>query len=129
MNEAGALTKVLVVAAIAEAATGVAFLIVPASSGQLLLGSEIAGVAILLARVIGIALIALGVACWPDRNTHRAFFGMLTYGLLAMLYLVCVGVNGGAGILLWPAVAAHAGLSGVLVWAWRKERQGPETST
>jgi len=51
----------------------------------------------------------------------RVFFGMLTYSLLATLYLVYVGVKGEVGILLWPAVAAHAGLSVLLVRAWRKE--------
>jgi hypothetical protein len=36
---------------------------------------------------------------------------MSAYSLLATLYLVYVGVNGGAGILQWPLVVAHAGLS------------------
>jgi hypothetical protein len=34
---------------------------------------------------------------------------MLTYSLLAMLFLVYVGVRGvSVGVLLWPAVAVHA---------------------
>ena len=34
---------------------------------------------------------------------------MLTYGVLAALYLAYVGIRGeSTGILLWPAVAAHA---------------------
>ena len=60
-----ALKWVLPAAAIAEAATGVALVIVPALVGQLLLGAELAGAAIPVARVAGIALIALGIACWP----------------------------------------------------------------
>jgi hypothetical protein len=122
-----AMNKTLILAAVSEAATGVALLIAPSRVGQLLFGSEVTGVAILFARVTGIALIALGVACWPDRNTLRAFQGMLTYSFLAMLYLVYVGATGAVGILLWPAVAVHAGLSAVLVWAWRKERR-PQTA-
>ena len=54
---------------------------------------------------------------------------MLTFSLLAALYLVYVRVNGGAGILLWPAVAAHAGLSVLLIRAWRKERQAAVANT
>ena len=46
-------------AAIGEAATGLALLIVPSFVGQLLLGEQLTGVAVPVARVAGIALIAL----------------------------------------------------------------------
>ena len=45
--------KVLIFAAVAEAATGLALLIVPSLVGQLLLGEELTGVAIPVARVAG----------------------------------------------------------------------------
>jgi hypothetical protein len=67
--------RVLISAAIAEAVTGLALLIVPSLVGQLLLGEELTGVAIPVARVAGIALIALGIACWPG----PPLVGMLTY--------------------------------------------------
>ncbi|MGC1438509.1 MAG: hypothetical protein WA847_21625 [Terriglobales bacterium] len=118
--------KVLMLAALSEALTGLVLFAYPPIVIRLLFGSEIAGAGVLINRVAGISLIALGVACWPDHNTFWAFFGMLTYSLLAMLYLVCVGVNGGAGILLWPAAAAHADLSALLFLAWRKERQATQ---
>ena len=51
--------SVLVLAAVGEAATGVALLMVPSLVGRLLFGEELAGVAIPVARVTGIALIAL----------------------------------------------------------------------
>ena len=57
--------KVLTVAAVAEVATGAALLIVPSLVGRLLLGTELAGVAVPVARVTGIAVMALGFACWP----------------------------------------------------------------
>jgi len=57
--------RVLILTAVAEVATGVALLIVPSLVGRLLFGEELTGVAIPVARVTGIALIALGVACWP----------------------------------------------------------------
>jgi small neutral amino acid transporter SnatA (MarC family) len=50
--------KALIFAAIGEATTGLALLIVPSLVGQLLLGEELTGIAIPVARVAGLALIA-----------------------------------------------------------------------
>ena len=71
--------KVLVFAAIAEAVTGRALLVIPSPVGQLLLGQQLVGVAIPVARVTGIALIALGISrTWcGTRWTH---WRMQTYG-------------------------------------------------
>jgi hypothetical protein len=105
--------KVLIFAAVAEAATGLALLIVPSLVGQLLLGEELAGAAVSVARVAGIALIALGIACWPG----PPLAGMLIYSAAVALYLAYLGFAG-AGIFLWPAVALHAVLSILLGHAW-----------
>ena len=83
--------KLLPLVALAEAATGLALLISPSLVGKLLLGAELTGVAIPVARVAGIALIALGVACWPGAT---ALCGMLTYSVLVTVYLAYVGVAG-----------------------------------
>jgi hypothetical protein len=56
--------KVLIFAVVGEAATGVAPLIVPSLVGWLLFGAELTGASIPVARVAGMALIALGLACW-----------------------------------------------------------------
>jgi len=110
-----ALKWALPVAAIAEAATGAVLLIVPSLVGQLLLGEELVGAAIPVARVAGVALIALGIACWPG----SPLVGMLAYSVAVTLYLAYIGFAGhSAGVLLWPAVALHAVLSGLLGWAW-----------
>jgi hypothetical protein len=96
--------KVLVLAAVGEVATGVALLVVPSLVGQLLLGGELTGIAIAVARVTGIALVALGVACWPG----TPLLGMLTYSAAATLYLAYLGFTGAStGLLLWPVVALH----------------------
>jgi hypothetical protein len=111
----GAMKKVLVVAAIAEAVTGLALMVMPSLLGRLLLGEELAGVAIPVARVAGIALIALGIACWPG----PPLIGMLIYSAAVTLYLAYLGFAGGfAGAFLWPAVALHAVLSILLGRAW-----------
>jgi len=107
--------KVLIFATVAEALTGLALLIVPSMAAQLLLGQQLAGVAIPVARVTGIALIALGLACWPA----TPFAGMLAYSAMVMLYLGYVALAGEfVGVLLWPAVVLHAILSILIGWAW-----------
>lgn len=96
--------KVLVVAAVAEIATGLALLLVPSLVGRLLLGAELTGMAVTVAGVTGIALVALGVACWPG----TPLVGMLTYSTAVTLYLAYAGLWGGAaGVLLWPVVILH----------------------
>jgi hypothetical protein len=107
--------KALIFAAIGEAAGGLVLLIVPSLIGQLLLGEQLAGVAIPVARVAAIALIALGIACWPG----PPLIGMLTYSALVTLYLAYLGFAGGlVGVLLWPAVALHVVLTILLGRAW-----------
>ena len=98
-----AMKNVLAYAAAAEVLTGLALLIAPSLVGWLLLGDALVGIAVPVARVAGIALIGLGIACWP--GPPRA--GMLTYGGGVSLYLAYLAFAGSAGILLWPAGALH----------------------
>ena len=106
--------NVLVLAAVGEAATGLALLVIPVLVGQLLLGVDLTGAAIPVARVAGIALIALGIACWPGPPR----VGMLIYSGAVTLYLAYLGFAGGpGGMLLWPAVVLHAILTVLLVRA------------
>lgn len=112
--------KVLVLAAVSEAATGLALVIVPSLVGRLLLGEELTGVAIPVARVLGIALLALGVACWPG----TPLVGMLTYSAAVTLYLAYVGFAGGlSGILLCPAVVLHVILTALLTRASTRDKE------
>jgi hypothetical protein len=105
----------LTFAAVAEAATGLALLIAPSLVGQLLLGEQFVGVTIQVARVAGIALVALGIACWPG----PPLIGVLIYSALVTVYLAYLGFAGGlTGVLLWPAVALHVVLSILLSRAW-----------
>jgi hypothetical protein len=121
MSEVGAMNKVLIFAAVAEAATGLALLVVPSLVGQLLLGAELTGIAVTVARVAGIALIALGIACWPG----SPLVGMLTYSAAVTVFLAFAGITGG-GILLWPAVVLHALLTLLLARVWHKGRRASD---
>jgi hypothetical protein len=101
----------LIIAAISEVVTGLALLVAPSLVGQLLLGEQFTGVALSVARVAGIALIALGIACWPG----PPLAGMLIYSALITVYLAYLGFVGGyAGVLLWPAVVLHVILTALL---------------
>jgi hypothetical protein len=112
--------KVLILAAVSEAATGAALLIVPSLVGRLLFGEDLTGIAIPVARVTGIALIALGVTCWPG----SPLVGMLTYSAVVTLYLAYVGFAGGfTGVLLWPAVVLHVILTALLIRASTRDRE------
>jgi len=109
------MSRVLGFAALAEALTGLALLIVPSLVGQLLLGQHLAGVAIPVARVTGIALIALGISCGPA----KPLVGMFAYSSAVTLYLAYIGFAGEfVGVLLWPAAIVHAILSIFLGRAW-----------
>jgi hypothetical protein len=116
----GSTNRVLIFAAVAEAATGMALLVVPSLVGGLLLGQELTGIAAAVARVAGIALIALGIACWPG----PPLFGMLIYTSLVALYLAYLGFVGGlTGILLWPAVVLHMVLAVLLTREAARDRK------
>jgi Na+-driven multidrug efflux pump len=120
----GLLKKLLTLAAIGETATGLALLIVPSLVVRLLFDAEIVRVGVVMSRLAGIALIGLGVACWPGTDTRQASCGMVTYSVLAMLYLTYIGVRGEwVGLLLWPAVVVHAVLTLLLARAWFKPQE------
>ena len=116
--------NVLTFAAIGEAATGLALLLFPSLVGQLLLGEQLTGVAIPVARVAGIALISLGIACWPG----PPLVGMLFYNGAVALYLACLGFAGSfTGVLLWPAVLLHAIMTALLTYDLARIRRGRST--
>jgi hypothetical protein len=113
--------QLLALTAVIEAATGMALLIVPSLVGRLLFGEELTGIVIPVARVLGIALIALGACCWPGST---ALCGMLTYSALVTLYLTYLGIIGKwLGPLLWPVVVLHGILTVLLARVWFQSRK------
>jgi hypothetical protein len=115
------MNKLVTVAALLEVATGIALLIVPSLVGRLLFGEEFTGIVTPVARVLGVALLALGVCCLPGNN---ALCGMLIYSALATLYLLYLAIRGEwVGLLLWPVAALHGILSGLLARAWFQSRK------
>jgi hypothetical protein len=114
-----AVTKLLIVTALAETVTGLMLLVSPALVVALLLGASLeAPAALVVARIAGAALLSLGCACWLARNDgpNRAVRGLITAMLLYNSVALAVLANAGAsarlvGVLMWPAVALHAVLA------------------
>ena len=116
--------NLLKVTALGEAATGLVLVVYPPIVVQLLCGAEIAGAGIVMSRIAGISLIALGLACWPGATAATALCGMLTYSALATIYLAYLGIGGEwSGTLLWPAVVVHVILTALLARAWFNPRR------
>ena len=127
------LGKILAFAAVVEIGTSLVLIIDPAIVAVLLLGAEVSGVGTLLGRCFGIALLALGLACWPSGQRavsgSPAFRAMLTYNALIALYLTYLGTVGHLrGLLLWPGIGLHAVVALLLVWMWRNERRAQATN-
>jgi hypothetical protein len=121
-------SKILAFAACLEIGTGLLLTIAPSIVVKLLLGTGPLGAAAPLGRVAGIALLALGVACWPNprpaETSESAFRAMLTYNLLIAVYLACLGTTGQAhGWLVWPAVVLHFVVAALLHKARREEHR------
>jgi hypothetical protein len=120
----------LPVEAAIEGATGLALIAYPHAVSNLLLGADIGGAGIAVGRVAGIALLSLGLVCWTSRhqaNKSPALAAMLTYNLLVTAYLMYLGFGGAlVGTLLWPAIAIHAVLMGLVAYAWFIDQQSKE---
>ena len=116
--------RLLLLASVGEAATGLALVVYPLIVIRLLFGAEIAGTGVIMSRLAGISLIALGLACWPGSALSQALFGMLCYSLVATLYLAYLGISGKwVGSLLWPAVIIHAIWIVLVASAWLKDQK------
>ena len=113
--------NLFIVTAVIEVGTGLVLVPFPSLLAMLLLGSSLdAPVALTVARVAGIALIALGAACWLARDDEqsRAAKGlvgaMVFHNAAIATVLVYAGVGLGLSVIgLWPAVLLHAAMT---VW-------------
>jgi hypothetical protein len=99
-----------------EAITGLVLIVDPSLVASLLLGAELSGSGQAVGRVAGFALLALGLACWPQRELRgpatAAVRGLLTYNVFAAIFFLYIGFRHEfMGLLLWPAAGLHAVLA------------------
>jgi len=110
------LKNLLRISSVAEATTGFAAIIIPSIVIQLLFGVEVSGVALTISRLAGIALLSLGIACWPGEHFMQALRAMSLYNLLVAIFFIYIGLSSSfVGILLWPAGILHFGLAVLLI--------------
>ena len=113
--------NLLTITAAIEGVTGLLLLTAPSFVSKLLLASSLEGaVALIVARLTGLALLTLTVACWLARSDAEtgAANGLVTafvlYNVGATALLVYAGiVLQLSGKFLWPAVLVH-----VVMGAW-----------
>lgn len=122
------LRSLLKFTAIVEIGTGLALMVDPRFVVGLLVGPNLPAENIPMGRLPGIAILALGLACWPSgaaaEGWSPAIRGMLVYSVLIALFLVYLFKVGHlGGILLWPAVVLHAAVALLLIWTWRSARR------
>ena len=121
-------SHLFVVTAIVELCAGVALVAIPSTMAILLLGSPLGDSAgLIVARVAGVALVALGVTCvQARRDEHSAaakaiILGLTVYNVAIVLLLVLVAaVMRIAGGLLWPTVLLHTAMTVWCVGARRR---------
>lgn len=106
-------SRVALLAACVEAATGLFLIIDPSLLAWLLLGADLSAGGRVVGRVAGFALLALGLACWPGpervSRENAAVRGLLTYNVLVAIFFLYLGFRGEfVGPLLWPAATLHA---------------------
>ena len=108
--------KLFIATAIIEVGAGLSLLSVPAVAIWLLLGvGQPSLEALIVGRIGGAGLLAIGVACWlargdrGSRAQHGLSWGMLIYNVGACAMLAYVGsMLPTIGFVLWPAVILHA---------------------
>jgi hypothetical protein len=127
----------LTVTAVAEVGTGLLLLVLPSVPLALLLGIGPASPeAIFVARIAGVALLAVGVASGVGRKSNRnpaqlgLLIGVLIYDAAAAGLLIYAGLFlNMAGLALWPAVVLHSALAVWCVLCLRAEPRGESTGT
>jgi hypothetical protein len=126
------LRLLMIVSGGVEAAFGAWILIVPLVVIGILLGTEADASALALARLLGAATLALGIAALLARDALRSGGGLAAaYGLAlynvpaAFLIFWTASVAGLGGGALWGAGLFHAAMGALFVYALASRRGAP----
>jgi len=121
--------QLLTFAAAFESLTGLALILAPKATAVFILGAEPNVVGKMLRRVCGVALVALGIACWGARTDSESAvrsgtlktitFYNAGVGLLLVLF-AAIGKTG--GIVLWSAGVLHLALAAAFAISFRRPK-------
>lgn len=101
-----------------EAVTGIVLIVDPSLVVRLLWAAPLPAGGPPLGHLTGFGLLALGIACWPQRigPSGAAVRGLLLYNALATIFFLYLAIRGEfVGVLLWPALIVHAIFTALLL--------------
>ncbi len=117
------LGRILTVGAVLEIGVGVGLLVDPSTLAVLLLGSPLTGAGLVVARLAGGGLLALGIACWYARGTPTTPAGLgvsrafLAYNLVAFAALALAQPPLPGGLAALGGSVLHGILAAALLTA------------
>ena len=115
----------LMIAAWVEIMVGVSFVLAVNGQSQFVFGTTLDGAGAGFARLAGIGLIALGIACLPSdhvETNRRAVRTLLVFNIAATILFAWIGVaTTFRGVMLWPVVILHALLAIALAFSLSRE--------
>jgi len=124
--------QLLTIAAAGESLTGLAFILAPEATTRFILGAKPNVAGVMLGRVVGVALMAIGIACWGARNdtgsaTRSGTLKAITFysagvGLLLVLFAAIAKTG---SIVLWSAGVLHLALAAAFAISFR----GPKATS
>ena len=123
MNKSQWLARLLGIGALLEVPAGLGLLLIPSALTTLLLGAPLSDAGVVVARLAGGGLLALGIACWFARSPPitRAGLGvagaLLIYNIVACVTLVLALADPGNQALLLGAAILHGVLAVALAGA------------
>ena len=120
--------RLLVTISLLELATGAGMLVLPALVIRLLFGTAEPSVeALIVCRVLGGALLAIGLTCWfardddPNPARQGILAGALIFNVVAFAVLLWAGIYPvTTGLALWPVVLIHLLMA---IWCAARVRQ------
>jgi hypothetical protein len=108
------LRQLLIVASLMECLTALALILQPGITVAVLMGSELEGVGLDAARIAGLALLSLSIACWGARSDlggpakSSSVLAIVLYNAGAGALFTLFGVTGQAsGAGTWCAAVLH----------------------
>ena len=135
MNKSAWLARILSIGGVLESVVGFGLLVTPSALASFLLRSPLVGPGVVVARLGGAGLLALGIACWGARKTPLATAslgvscGFLAYNSVACVTLAWAGPPLASGGLPAFGAAILHGILGVSLLGALLGRGEPSTGS